>query len=132
VRRQVLSVVAEPAEKYDLANLGQVGGCGDRFCGQPVALFEVLRTERVDEVVDDVGPRSAGSSLGTPSGVRCHPANAVTGGLPRTPRHGDDLVLAGELGHERAPDHAARTQDDGFHRRASRTRRATYLLATAR
>jgi mono/diheme cytochrome c family protein len=107
VRRQVLAVVAEPAEKDDLTDPGQVGGCGDRFCGQPVALLEVFRAERVDEVVDDVGPAQRGLKLEAPGGVGCHPANAATSGVSRTPRYGDDLVLAGELGHERAPDHAA-------------------------
>jgi hypothetical protein len=56
MRRHVLAIVAEPTEKDDLASPGQAGGYGDRLCGQPVALLEVLRAERVDEVIDDVGP----------------------------------------------------------------------------
>ena len=50
---------------------------------------------------------------------------------PRTPRHGDDLMLAGERGHEPRP-MTPLAPGQRPHRRASLTRRATYLRPTAR
>jgi hypothetical protein len=122
VRGELGRVVTEAAEIDELPQPRVRRGACDRLRGAAVALLEVGRAERVDEVVGRIGAGERRADRGRIAGIGDGPRDAVPVRPPAT-RDGHDLVLPRQHGEELAPDRAGGSEDDDLHGASSPIRR---------
>jgi hypothetical protein len=77
VRREVIRVVAEPAEVNDLAEPSLLGCPGEPVRAASLAFLESSLAERVHEVVGDLGALHCAGDTLLVVHVGAHPAQAV-------------------------------------------------------